>query len=363
MNLRLILACGLAASATAAEPAPYTKNVAIVLYEGVEILDFAGPAEVFAAASGYGANGPDKAFNVFTVSRTKDKIVSQGFIDVLPDYGIADSPRPDIIVLPGGSSQNVINDAAWMEWVKKSAAGADNVLTVCTGAFIAGKAGLLEGVDATTWYNAIPKLATDFPKTRAIPGRRFIDSGKVITTQASRPASTARCTSSRACSAVTSPTAPRSTWSTSGRPSPTCRPITRSSILGSTSAGARSSNRRSRSRRETAAAAIAGYRALIAKDAGDAEAWLGLGRALHGSKRYREAIDANLQAVKATPQRAAASFNLACSYAQTGEKEKALHAAEQAVAAGYRVKWAYENDPDLETIRADRRFKTLLSSL
>jgi tetratricopeptide (TPR) repeat protein len=110
-------------------------------------------------------------------------------------------------------------------------------------------------------------------------------------------------------------------------------------------------------------AAIARYRALIAIDAGDAEAWLGLGRALHGVKRYREAIDANLQAVKATPQRAAASFNLACSYAQAGEKDKALEAAEQAVAAGYRVKWAYENDPDLEAIRADRRFKTLLSSL
>ena len=110
-------------------------------------------------------------------------------------------------------------------------------------------------------------------------------------------------------------------------------------------------------------AAMAAYRTLIDKDASDAEAWLELGRTLHGLKRYREAIDANLKAVKGEPQRAKASFNLACSYALIGEKDKAIESAAQAVSAGYRVKWSYENDPDLESLRGDKRFQSLLASL
>src|SRR5687768_9852803 len=178
-KLILILLLALSSSVFAAG---YTKNVAIVVYNGVEILDFAGPAEVFAAASGRGANGRERAFNVYTVSKTRAPIVSQGFIDVTPDYSIADSPKPDIIVLPGGGTNSVIDDPEWLAWVKASVAGADHLLTVCTGAFIAGEIGLLDGLDATTWYAAVPALAEQFPKANVQPGRRFIDNGKVITT-------------------------------------------------------------------------------------------------------------------------------------------------------------------------------------
>ncbi|HEX2060935.1 MAG TPA: DJ-1/PfpI family protein, partial [Thermoanaerobaculia bacterium] len=162
--------------------AGYTKNVAIVVYDGVEILDFAGPAEVFAAASGRGGNGRDRAFNVYLVSKTRTPIVSQGFIDVTPDFSIADAPKPDIIVLPGGGTNAVIHDPEWLAWVRTSAENADHVLTVCTGAFIAGKLGMLDGHDVTTWYAAVPELAKQFPNARVQPGRRFVDNGKVITT-------------------------------------------------------------------------------------------------------------------------------------------------------------------------------------
>jgi putative intracellular protease/amidase len=169
-------------AALSAADRPYTRNVAVVIYQGVEVLDFTGPAQVFASAAQFGSKGQEKAFNVYTVSKTKDPIVSHDFLNVVPNYGIADAPKPDIIVLPGGSSDNVIKDGEWMAWVKSSADGAENVLTVCTGAFIAGKIGLLDGLDTTTWYNAVPGLAKEFPKTNVIPGRRFIDSGKIITT-------------------------------------------------------------------------------------------------------------------------------------------------------------------------------------
>jgi len=124
----------------ASEPKRYTKNVAVLLYDGVEVLDFSGPAEVFASASGYGANGQEKAFHLYTVSRKKSPVVSQGFLHVIPDYSIEDSPKPDILILPGGGSGIVTGDAEWMEWVKTAGRDAEHVLTVCTGAFIAGKA-------------------------------------------------------------------------------------------------------------------------------------------------------------------------------------------------------------------------------
>ena len=82
----------------------YTKNVAIVIYNGVEVLDFTGPAEVFAAASPIAASGGQNAFNVYTVAKTKAPIVSQGFLDVTPDYSIADSPSPASSVPPGADA-------------------------------------------------------------------------------------------------------------------------------------------------------------------------------------------------------------------------------------------------------------------
>ena len=105
------------------------------------------------------------------------------------------------------------------------------------------------------------------------------------------------------------------------------------------------------------------YRALLAADATDAEAWLNLGRVLHAEKRYPEAITANLEAAKAVPQRPLALFNLACAYALAGEREKAIDAAGQAIAAGYRAKWSYAQDSDLASLREDGRFKALVAGL
>src|SRR5271169_4349100 len=79
------------------------RNLAILIYQGVELLDFAGPGEVF-ATSGNGA------FHVFTVGPTKETIVSQGFVRIVPDYSIEDSPQPAIIVIPGGRASAVYDD-------------------------------------------------------------------------------------------------------------------------------------------------------------------------------------------------------------------------------------------------------------
>src|SRR5262249_28264647 len=141
-----------------------TRNVAIVVYDGVEVLDFSGPSEVFASASGYGGVPGVDAFNVYTVGATKSPVKSQGFVTVVPQYSIDDAPRPDIIVIPGGQSRTLTDDARFMAWAKKAILESEVTLTVCSGAFVPARAGVLDGKPATTHYSAIANLKRSAPK-------------------------------------------------------------------------------------------------------------------------------------------------------------------------------------------------------
>jgi transcriptional regulator GlxA family with amidase domain len=162
--------------------APRTRSVAVVLYEGVELLDFAGPGEVFAAAAHAGASRGTPAFRVYTVSRSKAPITSQHFVKVLPEFSIEDAPKPDLIVIPGGGAESLMDDIKFMAWTKKAAAEAEVAMTVCTGAVVLGRAGLLDGHNATTWYRGIDHLRKVAPKANVSEGRRFIDEGQIVTT-------------------------------------------------------------------------------------------------------------------------------------------------------------------------------------
>ena len=174
MFLPLVLACGLAARAEESRPWA-RRNVAIVLYDGVEILDFAGPTEVFTAAG----NG---AFRVFTVAPGKAPILSQGVLRVQADYSVADAPTPDILVLPGGQSRGFTRSDAGMAWVRKVAARNELSMSVCSGAFILAQLGLLDGRPATTHWGAVPGLRSAFPKVKVKTDVRFVDDGRIITT-------------------------------------------------------------------------------------------------------------------------------------------------------------------------------------
>src|SRR5215470_3271947 len=174
MFLPLALACGLAARADESRPFAQRK-VAIVLYDGVEILDFAGPTEVFTAAG----NG---AFRVYTVAATHAPVLSQGVLKVQPDFSVEDAPTPDILVLPGGNARAFIRSEAGMAWVKKVTAKNELSMSVCTGAFILAQLGLLDGRPATTHWGAISQMRSAYPKVQVKTDVRFVDDGRIVTT-------------------------------------------------------------------------------------------------------------------------------------------------------------------------------------
>jgi putative intracellular protease/amidase/YHS domain-containing protein len=161
-----------------AEPEKYLsprKNVAIFVHQEVELLDFAGPGEVFAAAD------HSRAFNVYTVAATTNEIVSQRFLTIRPRYTLADCPRPDVIVLPGGNTHIPLDDDRVIRWVREASRDAEVTMSVCTGAFLLAKAGLLDGKEATTHWGSIDGLKKAAPKAKVVADRRVVDNGKVVT--------------------------------------------------------------------------------------------------------------------------------------------------------------------------------------
>jgi transcriptional regulator GlxA family with amidase domain len=160
----------------AAGAAPARERlVAILVYEGVELLDFSGPGEVFAAAHDASGN----TFRACTVAKTKAPVRSQGFVTVTPEYSIADCPAPDIVVVPGGSIPD--EDPELQRWVKRCAESSELVMSVCNGAFLLAEAGLLDGKEATTHHGSLQGLTGRYPKVRVLTNRRFVDSGPVMT--------------------------------------------------------------------------------------------------------------------------------------------------------------------------------------
>lgn len=153
------------------------KNVAIFIYDGVEILDFSGPGEVFAAT-----HSDQGAMRVYTVAASKEPVISQGFVQITPEFSIADCPKPDIIVLPGGSTGATVNNPEVINWIKSVAPDLYAAVSVCTGAYILQKTGLLDGKKATTWHGALENFRQTATQTEVLENTRWVDNGQMITT-------------------------------------------------------------------------------------------------------------------------------------------------------------------------------------
>ncbi|HTR31308.1 MAG TPA: DJ-1/PfpI family protein [Puia sp.] len=151
---------------------PKEVTVCLYLQDGVEVLDFAGPLEVFTAAG----------FKVFTVSRTSNVIQSQRIIPIRPNYSIDNAPPADLIVFFGGQTDASMKDSTLLAWIRARSLSATYTMSVCTGAFILGKAGVLDHLTATTHQYYTDAFASTVPTTKVLPHQRFVDNGKVITT-------------------------------------------------------------------------------------------------------------------------------------------------------------------------------------
>ena len=156
-----------------------TKKVAIFIFNDVEVLDFAGPFEVFSVTSELNNYEP---FEVYTVAETLTAIKAKNGLSVNPDRQISDSPQPDILIVPGGwGSREVLKREIVIDWIQDCAREAELVLSVCTGSLILAKTGLLEGLEATTHHNAFDYLRELAPNTTIREDRRFVDNGKIVT--------------------------------------------------------------------------------------------------------------------------------------------------------------------------------------
>jgi transcriptional regulator GlxA family with amidase domain len=161
-----------------------TRNVGIYIFDDVEVLDFAGPFEVFSTASRVKSRlNPDapKSFEVFTIADRIRNIRARGGLIVNPNFDIANHPAIDCLIIPGGVVTAELKRDLIIEWIARTASSATNTASVCTGAFLLAKAGLLHGKSATTHWSDIEDLRAMFPDVAVQANKRWIDTGKVIT--------------------------------------------------------------------------------------------------------------------------------------------------------------------------------------
>ncbi|WP_209121228.1 DJ-1/PfpI family protein [Alkalihalobacillus sp. BA299] len=157
------------------------RTVGILLFNDVEVLDFAGPFEVFSIATIPKSN--DKPFIVKTISENGELVTARNGLNVKPDFSFANHPSLDIVIIPGGygAEKIEINNPNVIEWIKKQQTKVEFMTSVCTGALLLAKAGILDGRRATTHWMDIDRLEQEFPDVSVQRGVKFVDEGSLIT--------------------------------------------------------------------------------------------------------------------------------------------------------------------------------------
>ena len=149
--------------------------VAFLISDRAVVIDFCGPWEVF-----QDVNVPSRQempFRLYTVAETKKPIRTSGGMQIIPDYTITDAPAPKVIVIPAQSDPS----PAVLEWVKESSRTTDVTMSVCTGAFLLAKTGLLSGKSVTTYHGAFGRFAMKYPDVQLKRGARFVETGNLAT--------------------------------------------------------------------------------------------------------------------------------------------------------------------------------------
>jgi transcriptional regulator GlxA family with amidase domain len=158
-------------------------NIAILIFPDVEILDFAGPYEVFSRTRlvpGVESRRSDESAPsyVFTVAKTTEPIRTTGGLQIIPHHSFESTPRIDVLVVPGGvGTRSLLSDTDMLEWIKCTAVHARKVTSVCTGSLLLAQAGLLRGRTATTHWAALDLLESLKAEVKVDRERRVVDDG------------------------------------------------------------------------------------------------------------------------------------------------------------------------------------------
>jgi putative intracellular protease/amidase/YHS domain-containing protein len=168
-----------AGSAAAANPLKPPKSgsipVAFPLSQGVVDIDFTGPWAIFGSVMPPGGD-MTSPFHQYSVAETKAPLVTASGMTVVPDYTFETAPQPKVIVIPAEEASE-----AMLQWIRKSSAGTDVTMSVCVGAIVLARTGLLDGKSATTHHDAYKHFANEFPKVHLIRGVRFVEEGNLAT--------------------------------------------------------------------------------------------------------------------------------------------------------------------------------------
>jgi len=154
-------------------------NVAVAIAQGATIIDFCGPWEVFQDVMLGSPGDPSNhhmPFRLYTVAATPEPITASGGMRIIPNHTFDDAPEPDVIVVPALRG----NDALHV-WLREKTPKTDVAISVCTGAFQFGRAGLLDGLHATTHHDFYDDFARDFPKVKLQRGLRFVENEQIAT--------------------------------------------------------------------------------------------------------------------------------------------------------------------------------------
>ena len=158
-------------------------NVGILIFDGVEVLDFAGPFEVLSRTRlvpGTESRRSDDGapFHVFTVARSTDLVTATGGLGVQPRHSFEDAPAIDLLIVPGGfGTRPLLQEAETIDWIRSTASAARKTASVCTGALLLARAGLLDNRRATTHWGAFGLLASLGKNITVDRESRFVEDG------------------------------------------------------------------------------------------------------------------------------------------------------------------------------------------
>jgi transcriptional regulator GlxA family with amidase domain len=155
------------------------NNVGIFVFHDIELLDFAGPYEVFSVTSELNNY---QLFKVFTIASDSGVVQSVNGLRVVPDFTFNNHPPVDILVVPGGAGTKAeIKKREVLDWVHKTFENSKITMSVCSGARILGSLGLLDHIESITHHEVIAHLKEIAPNTLINPDKRFIDTGRIMT--------------------------------------------------------------------------------------------------------------------------------------------------------------------------------------